>query len=315
MYYPSGFFKAKAREALKGHWQTALLIALIVNLPGLLAQGITVFSGNDPMDRLQAIMITASRDGVLTQALLTREITAYLNSSGFWLTVGLNAAAFLITPCLGLGMYKWLMDCLRKAPAASVTEGAFCRVRLFLKAIGLQLLIILKVFLWMLPGIALFAGLVFSLYQANPADAASGVVRSVNALTLPVILVMAVPAVIAALRYAMAEFILADEPETKITECIRRSKEQMRDLKRMLFTLLLSFLLWYLLQLLIASFLSGMSTILSLLFQMLTGLAICVYMSGSEAAFYLETRLGKIPKRPQAEEPEETSKGSPEELN
>jgi hypothetical protein len=37
-------------------------------------------------------------------------------------------------------------------------------------------------------------------------------------------------------------------------------------------------------------------------------------MSGSEAAFYLETRLGKIPKHPQAEEPEETSKGSPEEL-
>ena len=49
MYYPSGYFKAKARDALKGCWQTALLIALIVNLPGLLAQGISVFTGNDPM--------------------------------------------------------------------------------------------------------------------------------------------------------------------------------------------------------------------------------------------------------------------------
>ncbi len=310
MYYPSGFFKAKAREALKGHWQTALLIALIVNLPSLLAQGITVFTGNDPMDRLQAVMITASRDGVLTQSLLVREITAYLTSSGFWMMVGLNAAAFVITPCLGLGMNKWLMDRLRKAPVTDVIDGAFCRVRLFFKALGLQLLIILKVLLWMLPGIALFAGLLIPLYTAETADAANSALRTVNAMTLPVILVMAVPGAIAALRYAMAEYILADEPETKITECIRRSKEQMRELKRMLFTLLVSFLLWYLLQLLAASLLSGMSSILALLFQMLTGLALSVYMSGSEAAFYLETRLGAIPKRNKTEEPKE----EPEEI-
>ena len=314
MYYPSGFFKAKAREALKGHWQTALLIALIVNLPSLLAQGITVFTGNDPLDRLQAVMITASRDGMLTRSLLTREITAYLGSSGFWMTVGLNAVAFVITPCLGLGMYKWLLDRLRKAPVADVMEGAFCRVRLFFKALGLQLLIILKVFLWVLPGLALFAGLLFAFYRADTVEAATGAAQTVNALTLPLLLVMAVPGAIAALRYAMAEFILADEPETKITECVRRSKEQMRDLKRMLFTLLLSFLLMYLLQLLLASFLSGISSIFSLIFQMFTGLAISVYMSASEASFYLETRLGKIPKRPPAEEPAETPEESPENL-
>ena len=312
MYYPSGYFKAKARDALKGCWQTALLIALIVNLPGLLAQGISVFTGNDPMDRLQAVVITYSRDGTLTHALLIREIEAYLNSSGFWMTVGLNVAAWLVTPCLALGLYKWLMDRLRKAPVTDAAEGAFCRIRLFFKAIGLQLLVILKILLWMLPGIALFIGLMFSLYQEQTTVAVDSALRTVNALTLPVILVMAVPGAIAALRYAMAEFILADEPETKITECIRRSKEQMRDLKKMLFVLLVSFLIWYLLQLLVASFLSGMgSGIVSLLFQMLTGLALNVYMSGSEAAFYLETRLGKIPKHDQEEEKEEEKKEIP----
>ena len=306
MYYPSGFFKAKARDALKGHWQTALLIALIVNLPGLLAQGISVFTGNDPVDRLQAVIITYSRDGMLTQAVLVREIEAYLNSSGFWMTVGLNAAAWLVTPCLTLGMYKWLMDRLRQAADTDAVEGAFCRVRLFFKAIGLQLLVILKILLWMLPGIALMIGLLFTLYQAQTTVAVDSAMRTINYLTLPVVLAMAVPGAIAALRYAMAEFILADEPETKVTECVRRSKEQMRELKKMLFMLLVSFLIWYLLQLLVASFLSGMgSGILSLLFQMLTGLALSVYMSGSEAAFYLETRLGKIPKHDQEEEKEE----------
>ena len=311
MYYPSGFFRAKAREALKGHWQTALLIALIVNLPSLLAQGISVFTGNDPMDRLQAIVITSSRDGMLTQTLLRQEITAYLGSSGFWLAAGLNLAAWLITPCLALGMNKWLMDRLRKAPVADVIEGAFCRVRLFFKAIGLQLLVILKILLWMLPGIALLTGLTIALYQADTAVAVNNAARTLNAMTLPVILVMAVPGAIAALRYAMAEFILADEPETKITECVRRSKEQMRELKKMLFVLLVSFLIWYLLQLLVASFLSNMGAgVVSLLFQMLTGLALSVYMSGSEAAFYLETRLGKIPKKETEETKEETPESS-----
>ena len=311
MYYPSGFFMAKAREALKGHWQTALLIALIINLPSLLAQGISVFTGNDPMDRLQAIVITSSRDGMLTQTLLRQEITAYLGSSGFWLAAGLNLAAWLITPCLALGMNKWLMDRLRKAPVADVIEGAFCRVRLFFKAIGLQLLVILKILLWMLPGIALLTGLTIALYQADTAVAVNNAARTLNAMTLPVILVMAVPGAIAALRYAMAEFILADEPETKITECVRRSKEQMRELKKMLFVLLVSFLIWYLLQLLVASFLSNMGAgVVSLLFQMLTGLALSVYMSGSEAAFYLETRLGKIPKKETEETKEETPEGS-----
>ena len=306
MYYPSGFFKAKARDALKGRWQTALLIALIVNLPGLLAQGISVFTGNDPMDRLQAVMITYSRDGTLTQSVLTMEISNYLQSSGFWMTVGLNAAAWLVTPCLALGMYKWLMDRLRKAADTDVVEGAFCRVRLFFKAIGLQLLVILKILLWMLPGIGLLIGLIITLYQAQTAVAVDNAMRTMNYLTLPVVLAMAVPGAIAALRYAMAEFILADEPETKITECVRRSKEQMKDLKKMLFVLLVSFLIWYLLQLLVASYLSGMgSGIVALLFQMLTGLALSVYMSGSEAAFYLETRLGKIPKHDQEEEKEE----------
>ena len=70
----------------------------------------------------------------------------------------------------------------------------------------------------------------------------------------------------------------------------------------------------YLLQLLLASFLSGISSIFSLIFQMFTGLAISVYMSASEASFYLETRLGKIPKRPPAEEPAETPEESPENL-
>ena len=74
MYYPSGLFRRKALAALKGHWQAALLVALIVNLPTLLMQGFSAFTGNDPFSRLEAYIITASRDGILTQEALLGEI-------------------------------------------------------------------------------------------------------------------------------------------------------------------------------------------------------------------------------------------------
>ena len=159
MYYPSGYYRAKAREALKGHWQTALLIALIVNLPTLLAQGVATFTGNDPIDRLQAIIIAANRDGVMSRQLMVNEIRAFLSSSGFLSTQGINLVAWLITPCLSLGMYKWLINRLQKQE--DPVNTVFCRARLFFKAIGLQLMIILKILLWMLPGIGLMlAGLI-----------------------------------------------------------------------------------------------------------------------------------------------------------
>ena len=44
MYIPSGYYRKKALAALKGHWQPALLVALIVNMPTLLMQGVSAFT-------------------------------------------------------------------------------------------------------------------------------------------------------------------------------------------------------------------------------------------------------------------------------
>ena len=95
MYYPSAYYRAKARAALKGHWQTALLIALIVNLPTLMMQSISVFTGNDVLNRLQTVMVSASRDGVLSQQTLLDEIRALTESTLFWSIRGLELLAWL----------------------------------------------------------------------------------------------------------------------------------------------------------------------------------------------------------------------------
>ena len=282
MYYPSGYFRRKALAALKGHWQPALLVALIVNLPTMLMQGFSAFTGNDPFSRLQAVIVSASRDGVLSQEVLLTEINTILGSTSFWTIRGLEIAALLVTPCLALGMYKWLSDLLRGKEQP--VNAVFCRTRLFFKSIGLQLLIILKVLLWMLPGIAAMTAVLWPLAGAVTQEAQLAVLERAQGMSLPLSLLIAVPGVMAALRYAMAEYIMAEKPETGILAGIRRSKELMANQKKNLFFLMVSFLLWYLLELLISSLLAGIP---ALLFQMLAGLAINVYMAASVSAFYL----------------------------
>ena len=304
MLIPSSYYRRKALAALKGHWQTALLIALIVNLPTLMMQAFSIFTGNDPVTRLEAVIVSASRDGVLTDQLLLDQIRKFVNSGSFWTVRGLELLAWLITPCLSLGMFRWLSGRLRgrTEPVGVV----FSRMRIFFKAIGLQLMIILKVLLWMLPGIAALTAAMLPVVQATDRQAQLAAVQRGNSMMLPITLLLVVPAVIAAMRYALAEFIMAEKPESRILGCIRRSKELMRDQKKNLFLLLVSFLLWYLLELLISSFLAGT---LSLLFQMLAGLALSVYLYGSMIAFWMHLE--------EAEEnhTDPNAEPAPEELN
>jgi uncharacterized membrane protein len=118
----------------------------------------------------------------------------------------------------------------------------------------------------------------------------------VTALSWAGMIAMAVPAVMAALRYALADILLADEPGKAVTACIRESKQMMNRRKGMLFSLELSFIFWYLGEMLVSSFLAGLgSGVLSLMFQMLAGLFLSVYMEASVCAFSEAVRKPKQP--------------------
>jgi len=304
MYIPSGYYRRKALAALKGHWQPALLVALIVNLPTMLMQGFSAFTGNDPITRLQAVMVTASRDGVMSRDVLIREIDTILASTSFWTIRGLEVLALLVTPCLALGMYKWLMDLLhgQEQPVGAV----FNRMRIFFKAIGLQLLVILKVLLWMLPGLAAMTVACLPAIRARTQAEMYAAIAQAQGYSFPLMLLAIVPGAIAALRYALAEYIMAEKPETKILTCVRRSKELMNGQKKNLFFLAVSFLLWYLLELLISSLMPGL---VGMVFQMLVGLALNIWMTGAFSAFYL--RLEDAAEKHESPDAEP----APEELN
>ena len=301
----SAVWKARARAALKGHWLTALLIALTVNLPTLLVQAVSAFlhldlvgnlSGIADSFRSQLLRIAeqgagspAAQDSLMRQ--FTEQIQALLGNSGIWIMQGLKLLAALITPCLVMGMYVWMLQRLRGGEAGYGT--VFSRLRLFLKGIGLKLLVTLKIVLWMLPGMAVsLAGMLPLLLHpdAGQAELNRYFTIALSAASFSGI-VMAVPGFMAALRYMLADFVMADLPETGILSAVRESKRLTAGRKGLLFALLFSFILWYLAEMALSTLVLNLfGSVASLMVQMLAQLALTLYAQTSVCAFYESTR-------------------------
>jgi uncharacterized membrane protein len=106
------------------------------------------------------------------------------------------------------------------------------------------------------------------------------------------LLLLIIPGIIKAFAYAMAPYILAEDPNIGITEALDRSQEMMNGYKMDLFILILSFFGWFLL---------GIVTL---------GIAfiwVAPYVSLAMAEFYLQVSGGNtvadvVEEQPQAEE-------------
>lgn len=118
----------------------------------------------------------------------------------------------------------------------------FTRFTYFGKALGLYLLILLKTFLW---------GLLF-----------------------------VIPGIIASYRYAMAPYLMAENPQLGINEAIKMSSYMMKGNKGKLFCLHLSFLGW---------------AILCALTLGIGYIFLCPYMLSTESAFFLQLLARKSP--------------------
>ncbi len=109
--------------------------------------------------------------------------------------------------------------------------GVFGRLRYWLKASALTLLMHLKIALWSTPGVLLHL-----LAEELPLYGLGKLSEWVNLLGFAVILWLALPA---SLSYAMALFILADEPDRGVSECIEHSKGLMTGRRWQAFRLVL----------------------------------------------------------------------------
>ena len=298
----SAAFKAKARAALAQHWQTALLIALIVNLPSLLVQGIAAFTHNDLLTRVQDLLLKAYTSEAAMSA-LPDSLRALLSETGILVMIGLSVLAWLVTPALSMGMNHWALDRIRgeEEPVSTV----FSRLNILPKSIGLRLFIVLKILLWTLPGAAVSLLGMIPLWNAREKTGAE--LASAANLTMNIVyvgmLVMLVLGIMGYLYYAMADFILADEPGEAVLSCARRSRVLMKNRRGALMSLLLSFILWYLLIFFASSVVESIAgSVIALMLQMLGTLFLSVYMLVTEGVFYEALRRAPV----QQQEPVES---------
>lgn len=123
-------------------------------------------------------------------------------------SVAFTAIYFVITTILEFGYLLYCLKVSNRDSSMSYSD-LFLGIRYVFKVLGLSIMMFIFIFLWSL--------------------------------------LLIVPGIIAAYRYSQAVFILAENPEKGIMQCIRESKEMMINHKFEYFVLELSFILWFLL--------------------------------------------------------------------
>ena len=300
---PAYEFRRRARAAMKPIMPLLLVVAMIAALPSLIGQTVTLLTGADPnamlaeyytQERMTAI---TSGDVEAVQAAsqeIMDGVTAFFQEKAPFMVIT-TLITWLISPVLTLGFNHTLIKTLRREEIAVTTVLA--RLPLFFKAIGMNLMIFLRLVLWMLPGMALsMFGAVVTLLEPSIG----------GLLMLAAMAVMFVLMIRAMYSYRLATYIMADVPEMGINASIRRSKEVMKGRRMELFGLEFSFLGWRLLLSMGQSMLLGLfGGVLGMTLGMFASLFLQTYLSMAETAFYQEYAVGPIAPAQKDEEAEE----------
>lgn len=210
-------------------------------------------------------LMKASTPHFMLVALVYVLLTTGLNYVVSWLTGGgplagilsvfLNILVWLFSIVMAVGFANYALRLARREPTGM--GSLFAAFSFSGRALGVQLLTALFIFLWGLLAVVVLA-IVLALLAA--------LVNSVPLVVIAaVVLYIAVVVVLVSivLRYAMASFALVDDPDAGVMEAIRRSVRMMRGYKGKLFVLDLSFIGWDLLVALIAGIVTGIGLAVS----------------------------------------------------
>ena len=260
MMMGSFLFKQKAREMLKGRWQNALVISFFCGVfltIAQLTQSVMLKDVQSVMDSLTMFMSTIGSELTTTQSQQVTELYTKLFSAltsipdSAWTTMlGLNLLALIVTPALTLSCQFYFIR-LTQGEDIGIHKGLLCRIRILPKALWLNLRMFAQIFLWSL--------------------------------------LLFVPGVIAALRYSMATYFLAEDPSISAGEALRRSKAVMKEKGRKIsyLMLLISFIGWNLLISLVQLLISGIAgAVITMVAAQFMTLALNTYINASCAAYY-----------------------------
>lgn len=236
-------FRELAWNTLRGRYWWAVLAALIaIILGGYAGQSPIGFRFSDMEDGQVASHLQQVFHGsfdISTATEILRPLTGV-----FAAVAGLAfiyaVGLFIVGCAIELG-YNVFNISLYESNGAPRIDSLFSRFSIFGNALVLRLLMFLKIFLWSL--------------------------------------LLIIPGIVAAYRYSMAPYLLAEHPEMSASEAIEQSKVMMSGNKGRLFCLQLSFIGWFLL----AALTAGVGYVF-----------LAPYTKAAETAFYLDL-TGRLP--------------------
>lgn len=172
------------------------------------------------------------------------------------LSVFLNILVGLFAMVVGVGFANYTLQLTRRRQSGM--GDLFESFSFAGRSIGMNLLVALYSFLWMLlvmAGFAVVVAIVALTMESLP------VLATILVVVLYIVLVVVI--VIIVLRYSMAPFALVENPDAGVGEAVRRSVRMLRGHKRKLFVLELSFIGWDLLLGLIVLIVLGIGVFVS----------------------------------------------------
>ena len=260
MLLNSFLFKQKARAALKDNWQTALVVTFFAGVFSTIAQvlqSVTMADIQRVADSLTAALsmlpqggeISAKQAGELSQ--LYSRLLAAIDSvpQTLWISIiVINVLSIVLTPALSVSCCRYFV-CRDKGEELGAKDGLLGRMPIWGKALWLYVRMYVQVFLWSL--------------------------------------LFVIPGVIAAMRYSMAPYFLADDPDLSAKEAIAKSKEVMKDKKLSFLMLMVSFVWWSLAVTAAQWILQPLfGSVITLVAAQFFSLWVSTYINASYAAFY-----------------------------
>lgn len=285
MVLNTAYFRARARQILKEDLQTALLVTFFSGCLITLTSLLFTLLSNDLMKNMQEIVLNyeatlrsnleaESMQNVFKMMEQLQANLAAITDYRWVMLFGSVVLAIVFTPVLKVGEAAYYLNRLR-GEEPSALNGLFGRFRLFGKALGMYVLMVLKMLLWGL--IALPVTVIVTLLGLN-----------LTSFGYPLILAAQIPMFMAYLRYSMSPFYLADHPEYGPMQAIGCSKELMKDKKLGYLMLIVRFLFLYILVILLEYLLEslGLPMWLITVVTLCAELVLSTYMAASSAAFY-----------------------------
>jgi uncharacterized membrane protein len=238
-------FRESAWNILRGRYWWAVLAGLIASILGGVGSTAS-FNYNYRFDSTNISQQLQSWSGIQIDPdqllAIMRPFAGILAALGGLIFV-YSIAMFIIGSAVELGYNRFNLT-LYESTSAPKIETLFSRFSAFGNALVLRLLMVLKTLAWTL--------------------------------------LFVVPGIVAAYRYRMAPYIMAENPDISATEAIEQSKQRMSGNKSRLFYLDLSFIGWYLL----AALTGGIGYVF-----------LTPYVKAASTAFYLDL-TGRLPSSP-----------------